>query len=126
MLTTPDATASTDTDALTGAAAGVLNKAVDKGLGTDYAVLIVLPIVFTAMWVVLWRWGGFKEHSANQVKVAEFGSQALADARVIAEIHERVINKSPAAYGEVLMSRRTSPAPPPDRSPSLRVATDQP
>lgn len=110
MLTLAEVDAA-DTITSTGA------RVIEYGLGTDYAVLIVLPVVLALLWVFIWKFGGGKELIGAAVSIVDTIKDSLVCAKEIAEIHERVVLRSPVEYQEVLRERARNP----DHAPSPRL-----
>lgn len=111
-----------ETDALT-TAAGAATKALERGMSYDsiiFAAIVVVPIMIVVLWVVIWHKGGGREIKDAVVTVIGGMREASVNCREIAEIHERIVNKSPVEYQEVLRQRN-----PPDRSPSPRHRRDE-
>lgn len=106
------------TDTVTESATDIIGSVFTRGIHSDYAVLVVLPVVITVLWLGVWRYGGGKQLIAALVSVVETIKDSLQCAKEIAEIHERVILKSPVEHAEVLRAKH---APPADRSPSPRL-----
>jgi hypothetical protein len=113
-----------ETDGLTGIAANAANRITDAAISSDSILLLALfclPIVWAFVYGLLWKFGGGQQRDANKVKIAEAQRDAMVCVKDIAEIHERVIDKSPAAYQEVIRDRQRQTNPP-DRSPRLKSA----
>lgn len=92
-------------------------EAVQHGLKSDYAVIVVLPIVLTILWIAIWKFGGGKELVAAVVSMVNVIKESLGLAKEIAEIHERVVLRSPVEYREVIQARSKNP----DHVPSPRA-----
>lgn len=107
-------------DQLTDAAVGGVGSALRTGLESDYSPLVVLPIVLVVLWVAVWKFGGGKELVAALVSVVDTIKDSLVCAKEIAEIHERVVMKSPVEYREVIKERVKNP----DHTPSSRLRRD--
>lgn len=103
------------TDHLTSATTAAA-KALDRGMSYDsiiFAGVIIIPSVFVLLVIILWRFCLRDLLDAAGKIIAD----VTACAREIAEIHERVINRSPVEYREVIMARAKNQ----DHGPSPRI-----